>query len=269
MQDIIASRRTGVLESGKAGKKKPVIVIDDEDETGGFDTFSDVGRGLFTCRATAHTRQHVQKREDSNEEGNLKSGDSTTIFTLSDIHEYTTRKRVAGLMAISPGIPVSDLYNLLGECGGLSPAEHWELQKSGRGVYEPHTTPHLNFHHSREEEKRVDVKIDYDDPIFIYDTDMPNSPPVAKTVQPRKTANKLGSTAKAKCSIRKPTKYRREKPTQRVPNNTKANIGKKRGRKLRLDPNVLEEYFVDRESAPSEKGSSTTLTTHQYGGIKK
>ena len=110
-------------------------------------------------------------------------------LTLADIADFSLRQKTADLMVVAPGLPVADIYHLLMERKGrLEEAKQDVIRQSqrrfatlptqrpvpqARAATMPITTPNDM---QKEVENDTYIKIDFDDPSFIYDNDAPVEP---------------------------------------------------------------------------------------------
>lgn len=110
-------------------------------------------------------------------------------------------------MAVAPGLPVADLYHLLMERGGQFEATKQEVIRASQAPcarpsqYRPNATgraavvPCASPIDVQEEEKHI--KIDLDDPAFMWDNDAPATPP------PEPCRRRLKNEARSKKSTTK------------------------------------------------------------------
>ena len=160
--------------------------------------------------------------------------DHEVEITLADITNFDLRQKTAQLKAVAPGLPVSDLYHMLVERKG-----HFEVAKQdvirasqapcgqpfqakpaafGRAATVPVIAP--IYVKDGDEEDEDMVKIDLEDPVFMWDNDAPATPPPEPTR--RKQSNQARSkttTQRKKTPVRPlqasksaPARVRRPKP---------------------------------------------------------
>lgn len=108
---------------------------------------------------------------------------------MAEIPDFDLRQKTAQLIAVAPGLPVSDLYHLLMEKNGRFEAALKEAVRASqapsnmlnstrktappRSVTVPTTTsPRMQGYCEGEAE----IKIDFDDPMFTWDNDAPITP---------------------------------------------------------------------------------------------
>lgn len=137
-------------------------------------------------------------------------------LTLADIEDFHLRQKTAQLMAVAPGLPLADLYHILVDRKG-----HFEVAKqevlrlsqervtsppartpfaSGRAATVPLTAA-INLEESKDD---TYIKIDFDDPDFMFDNDAPTEPSSESGRQRRYSQTKPKKVA-AKVT-KKPTK---------------------------------------------------------------
>ena len=110
-------------------------------------------------------------------------------LTLADITDFNLRQKTADLMVVAPGLPVADLYHLLMERKGrFEEAKQDVIRQSQRSFAKPRTqrplpparaaTVSTTVPNDMQAEVEDDtyIKIDFDDPGFIYDDDAPVEP---------------------------------------------------------------------------------------------
>lgn len=134
-------------------------------------------------------------------------------LALGHIPDSDFRNKVARLMAVAPGLPVRDLYHLLIEKKG-----HFEETLKhvvARASYTPTSpTPSALPHVSQtqqastakilldessaqeSDEEEIMVKLDLDDPAFIYDNDAPETPPPQIRRRPQTKQRSKGKSHK-------------------------------------------------------------------------
>ncbi|UPX10080.1 uncharacterized protein EKO05_0000752 [Ascochyta rabiei] len=115
--------------------------------------------------------------------------DDRSELTLADISDMYLRAKTAQLMCVAPGIPVADLYRLLNDEKGRSEAAKRALSNASqspsnllslspvaltRATTVPRTTLFAIEDHDRDE---IYIKTDLNDPAFMWDNDVPATPP--------------------------------------------------------------------------------------------
>ncbi|KAJ4357029.1 hypothetical protein N0V95_002835 [Ascochyta clinopodiicola] len=115
--------------------------------------------------------------------------DDRIELTLADVSDFDLRAKTAQLMAVAPGIPVADLYNLLHEKKGSFEAAKRALLNASRlprktpslipAAPTRATTVPLTRLGASEDDDRDEpyIKMDLDDPAFMWDNDVPATPP--------------------------------------------------------------------------------------------
>lgn len=141
--------------------------------------------------------------------------DDSMELTLADITDFNLRQKTADLMVIAPRLPVADLYHLLMEKKGrFEEAKQDVIRQSQRPFATPPTQRPLpparaatvptivpaDLHEG--DEDGIYMKIDPDDPSFIYDNDAPVEPPAVtgrhrrnNQVRSKKSAKNANATA--------------------------------------------------------------------------
>ncbi|KAF1361573.1 hypothetical protein EJ07DRAFT_154342 [Lizonia empirigonia] len=138
---------------------------------------------LRTHRAHSNTLARHTRSSSSP----LSYADNGIDLTLADITDFDLCQKTAQLMAVAPGLPVADLYHLLMERGGQFEATKQEVIRASQAPrarpsqYRPNANgraavvPCASPIDDQEEEKYI--KIDLDDPAFMWDNDAPATPP--------------------------------------------------------------------------------------------
>lgn len=194
---------------------------------------------------------------------------------LADIPDFGLRMKVAKLMAIAPGLPVKDLYDLLIEMKGRyeeakDQVFHCVSQAPPLPVrpQNPPLAPKSTGEMQYIDEKEVIATVDFDNPDIYWDTDVPASPPpplVSKKAPAKKKRNKFrvesqrfaiaNTTPKPSTALNASTtimksriKSKPEAKTARAP----ANIGVKRSfnasRSLRSNSLYRDFILIDDDS---------------------
>lgn len=134
-------------------------------------------------------------------------------LTLADIQDFEMRKMTAQLMAIAPDISVADLYHLLVEKHGRFDVAKQDVVRMSRGPTIPMpavrsstqaraaTVPLTDPIQTMDVGDKPGVKIDFDDPLFIWDIEAPLTPPPQSRKRKKASQPKNGvSKKKPKCS---------------------------------------------------------------------
>jgi hypothetical protein len=138
-------------------------------------------------------------------------------LTLAGITDFNLRQKTADLMVVAPGLPVADLYHLLMERKGrFEEAKQDVIRQSQKSFAKPRTqrplpparaaTVSTTVPNDMQTEVEDDtyIKIDFDDPGFIYDNDAPVEP-LAEAGRHRRNSQ-VRSKKSVKKSTTKPTK---------------------------------------------------------------
>ncbi|XPS78333.1 hypothetical protein M3J09_010349 [Ascochyta lentis] len=178
-------------------------------------------------------------------------------LTLAEIPGFDLRKKTAHLMAVAPGLPIADLYHLLSEKGGRLEAAKQELSDRSqiaptpssanpialaRASTVPLTKPIYIEDDGRDEPY---IKIDLDDPAFMWDNDAPTTPPPETSRRKQNSKAKPNLTPK---SFARPTaKHKRPRPTD-------ARSTKTTGKQTAVPTKKLLEPGVARRSKGGDAG---------------
>jgi hypothetical protein len=138
-------------------------------------------------------------------------------WTLADITDFNLRQKTAELMVVAPGLPVADIYHpLMERRGRLEEAKQDVIRQNQRmfttssmrkplpGARVATVSATITNEVEEKDEDDTYIKIDFDDPSFLYDNDAPMEPSAEASrqrrngqVRPKKSARK---------SAAKPTK---------------------------------------------------------------
>lgn len=139
------------------------------------------------------------------------SADNRVELTLADIGDFDLRKKTAQLMAVAPGLPVSDLYHILVEKKGHFEVAKQDLIRASQAPCAQYLRAKLNVSSQAApiEDDYVDkeedmIKIDLDDPVFMWDNDAPATPPPEPLRRKQSSKAKTGTTARQKKSGMQP-----------------------------------------------------------------
>lgn len=136
----------------------------------------------------------VQLQRSATQHAQLSSptssfADEGIELTLADIEDFRLRQKTAQLVAVAPGLPLADLYHILMDRKGhfkvakeevlrlsqerVTSPPAWTPFASGRAATVPLTAA-INLEESKDD---TYIKIDFDDPDFMFDDDAPTEPP--------------------------------------------------------------------------------------------
>ena len=160
-------------------------------------------------------------------------------MTLSDIQDYDMKDKVRRLRGIAPHLSVRDLYEALiisrGDFEAVRDRVHLHAHRSARkGNLH---SPNQSQDNAKTEDEDVKIKIDFDDPAFIFDNDAPTNNPV----DPRYHR------------YQSPEKPKKSKTTQ------SANTSKKRtaaGRQKQVRPSIVREFLVPDDATVTDWSAS-------------
>lgn len=142
-------------------------------------------------------------------------------WTLADITDFNLRQKTAELMVVAPGLPVADIYHpLMERRGRLEEAKQDVIRQNQRmfttssmrkplpGARVATVSATITNEVEEKDEDDTYIKIDFDDPSFLYDNDAPMEPSAEASRQRR------NSQVRPKKSVRKSA----AKPTKSATN---------------------------------------------------
>ncbi|EAT79199.2 hypothetical protein SNOG_13315 [Parastagonospora nodorum SN15] len=195
-------------------------------------------------------------------------------FDLNNISDFNTRKDVAQLMAVAPGLPIQDLHDMLLELGGdFAAAKRQAIRRSRAPSARPpvkhgpplfRALPQQALSQESDDGDEVMIKIDPNLDFLEWDSDAPPEPDLT----PKRPAPKKSKPAKPG-----PTKLRPK--VSYSGSNSRSSISvrriqpRPRGGSINrsfIVPDNFVELESDASSAETERSDSTNDTDVQMGG---
>ncbi|KAJ4377073.1 hypothetical protein N0V86_006514 [Didymella sp. IMI 355093] len=154
----------------------------------------------------SRVQQHVVAQPPSSPASSY--ADDGIVLTLADIQDFDLRQKTARLMAVTPGLPVADIYHLLMERRGhVEAAKQDVIRRSQQPPASSRTRRSLKSERAATvpliaavdvQQKVKDepyIRIDFDDADFIWDRDAPAEPPSEPSRRKRSSQARLKKTA--------------------------------------------------------------------------
>ncbi|KAH5732437.1 hypothetical protein HBI17_211120 [Parastagonospora nodorum] len=220
--------------------------------------------------ARRRTQPFIRPNLSSNRRDDLDGAS----FDLNNISDFNTRKDVAQLMAVAPGLPIQDLHDMLLELGGdFAAAKRQAIRRSRAPSARPpvkhgpplfRALPQQALSQESDDGDEVMIKIDPNLDFLEWDSDAPPEPDLT----PKRPAPKKSKPAKPG-----PTKLRPK--VSYSGSNSRSSISvrhiqpRPRGGSINrsfIVPDNFVELESDASSAETERSDSTNDTDVQMGG---
>ncbi|KAH3944341.1 hypothetical protein HBI56_162950 [Parastagonospora nodorum] len=230
--------------------------------------------GIYAEAAISVARRRTQPFIRPNLSSNRRDDLDGASFDLNNISDFNTRKDVAQLMAVAPGLPIQDLHDMLLELGGdFAAAKRQAIRRSRAPSARPpvkhgppsfRAPPQQVLSQESDDGDEVMIKIDPNLDFLEWDSDAPPEPDLTS----KRSAPKKSKPAKPGPTKSRP-KVSYSGPNSRSSISVRRAQPRPRGGSINrsfIVPDNFVELESDASSAETERSDSTNDTDAQMGG---